>query len=77
MIYTIFYHMTATVRDLSDTVRNCPPQSTVFYQCRNNYRAILVEGCLFLWITGVELVSAEPQVYSRYKAPHIIPPMLV
>ena len=27
-IYTIFDHMTATVRDLSDTVRNCPPFST-------------------------------------------------
>ena len=30
-IYTIFNHITATVQDLSNTVRNCLPQSTVFY----------------------------------------------
>ena len=30
-IYTIFDHMTATVQDLSNTVRNCLLQSSVFH----------------------------------------------
>ena len=30
-IYMIFDHITATVQDLSNTVRNCLPQSAVFY----------------------------------------------
>ena len=30
-IYTIFDYITATVQDLPNTVRNCLPQSTVFY----------------------------------------------
>ena len=30
-VYTIFDYITATVQDLSDTVRNCLPQSTVFH----------------------------------------------
>ena len=34
-VYTIFYYVTATVQDLSNTVCNCLPQSAVFHQCRN------------------------------------------